>query len=1028
MSTEPFAVQLDRYLTAIREARTRGASHDYLRQVFIDFAKGSFGVDPMEVDLERGIKGTRLRGSIDALYQDIVFEFKRDLRTERDKGKEELGRYLASLGDKQVYFGVLTDGLTFEVYLLREGHLDKIDGANLERLSPEDAFLWFDAFLLSQKALAPTPHDVVRRFGDTSLVFNSSLDRLARMAHAAREDPTYQVKYDEWAKLLAKVYGHSVARPGLFLRHTYLSLLAKLLAYAALYRDRPMGVELRDVVSGRAFVYLPDLAQEDFFCWVLSPGLEKDAEELLRGLSQHLSTYDLAQIDQDLLKELYENLVDRETKHDLGEVYTPDWLAELTLREAGFGPGKSLLDPTCGSGTFLFTAIRMLREHGVAGTELVSWAVENIVGVDVHPLAVTIAKVNYLLALAPDLPGYGQALRLPVYMADSLLSVQGTNVGALVRIPAGPEDNEVFAIPGAMAEDPQRLDRVIEEMRHYSGADLVHDAAKAGFSAFLEGMGLSQYGYIWRPNLRLMRKLCAAGRDTIWTFILKNGYRPAYLRFHPFDMVAGNPPWLAYHYITDPTYQAQVKDLVMGAQGYGLLSRKEVKLFTHMEMATVFFALAADVYLKRGGTIAFVMPRSVLTGAKQHTRFQDVLRGNWLPAVGVEKVLDLGDPEAGGVKPVFKVGSCVLIARRAAETPVALPDKVARLSLSLKGGPLPRRNLPWAVARKALSLKRQRLLPKDLFPPAANPSPYLKDIREGATLVPRSFWFVRPAPEPRNIVDEERPEVVSDPEVVRTAKKPWQNVSLRDQVEARYLYATLLSRQLLPFGYTSLSLCVLPIEQTPAGLRLVKKDAALVKGHVRLYHWLRQAQEKWQEKRKAASAMDIYDRLDYQHLLTSQHPTGYYTLALGKPGTKVACCVVAPGEQLPEVQRLRPRGFISYENLFIYQTKSADEAHYICGFVNAPYVDEAIKSSQTRGAWGARDVQRRPFEVLPIPKFDPEDQRHLRLAEISRECHAKVAGLALQGQGIGRLRGQVRLALAAELAEIDRQVRDILSA
>jgi hypothetical protein len=33
-------------------------------------------------------------------------------------------------------------------------------------------------------------------------------------------------------------------------------------------------------------------------------------------------------------------------------------------------------------------------------------ALNNIVGVDVHPLAVTIAKVNYVLALTPDLAGY----------------------------------------------------------------------------------------------------------------------------------------------------------------------------------------------------------------------------------------------------------------------------------------------------------------------------------------------------------------------------------------------------------------------------------------------------------------------------------------------------------------------------------------------------------------------------------------------------------------------------------------------
>ena len=551
---QPFENYFSDYLAAIREAKNKGASHDYLRSVFIDFARKSFNVDPVDVELEKGIKGTTLRGSIDALYQDIVFEFKRDLKIERDKGKEELERYLRSLGNKQVYFGVLTDGLIFEAYLLQDDGLAKIDEVNLEKLSTEDAFLWFDAFLFSEKELAPSSQDVVKRFGDTSPVFNSSLHSLSRMLAFAKDDPSCQVKFNEWDKLLAKAYGHSVARNELFLRHTYLSLLVKLLAYAALFKKRPKGQQLSEIITGRAFTNLPTLAEEDFFCWVLAPSLEKEALELLHGLERHLAVYDLTKVDEDLLKELYENLVDRETKHDLGEVYTPDWLVELTLREADFGKGKRLLDPACGSGTFLFTAVRLLREQGLTGATLVDETLQNIVDVDVHPLAVTISKVNYVLALIPDLAVYTKAVVIPVYMADSLQAVELTG-GELVSIRA--EGEQFFNIPRHMAANPASLDEIIDAMRRYvSGPE---DIALDGFSAYLEGQGYKDFAYLWRPNLRLMRKLVQEGRDTIWAFILKNYYRPAYLRQHPFDIVAGNPPWLSYRYITDPGYQNQVK-------------------------------------------------------------------------------------------------------------------------------------------------------------------------------------------------------------------------------------------------------------------------------------------------------------------------------------------------------------------------------------------------------------------------------------------------------------------------------------
>lgn len=56
---------------------------------------------PTDIELEKGIRGTKLRGSIDALYQHIVFEFRRYLKLEKEKGKEKLERYLRSLGEKQ---------------------------------------------------------------------------------------------------------------------------------------------------------------------------------------------------------------------------------------------------------------------------------------------------------------------------------------------------------------------------------------------------------------------------------------------------------------------------------------------------------------------------------------------------------------------------------------------------------------------------------------------------------------------------------------------------------------------------------------------------------------------------------------------------------------------------------------------------------------------------------------------------------------------------------------------------------------
>ena len=61
-----------------------------------------------------------------------------------------------------------------------------------------------------------------------------------------------------------------------------------------------------------------------------------------------------------MLKILYESLVDPDQRHDLGEYYTPDWLAAVAPLE------QRVLDLSYGSGTFLFHAVRCLIAAGRA--------------------------------------------------------------------------------------------------------------------------------------------------------------------------------------------------------------------------------------------------------------------------------------------------------------------------------------------------------------------------------------------------------------------------------------------------------------------------------------------------------------------------------------------------------------------------------------------------------------------------------------------------------------------------------------
>ena len=471
------------------------------------------------------------------------------------------------------------------MYALQEDELAKVDELRLEAERADHARLWLDCYLFHEKQLTPTANDVALRFGERSPTFWHSLRILQNLWQQAGGGPAAQTKLAEWQSLLSIVYGSSVGDKGLFLRHTYLALFARVLAFVALQRHAPDTDELAGIITGEAFerMGLENFVENDFFTWLEDPAIfEEKARGLLYAIATRLTAaYDLGAIREDLLKELYQELVDPETRHDLGEFYTPDWLAELTLRRAGFPPGKaedaaasSLFDPSCGSGTFLFTAVRLLREAGRKGKRLVEYCTEHLAGIDVHPLAVTIAKTNLLLALGSDLRGYSKTVALPVYMADTLSSEQPSLRDQVISVSVDEDTIAVqagkrkarslpaaFELPVELANNLERLQGAVNALLHFALPDLAESDAQEGFVRTLEELGVRNgREHVWRSNLLLMRWLLAPpATDSVWRFVLRNAYQPALLAQRKFAFVAGNPPWLSYRYLKRADYQQRVR-------------------------------------------------------------------------------------------------------------------------------------------------------------------------------------------------------------------------------------------------------------------------------------------------------------------------------------------------------------------------------------------------------------------------------------------------------------------------------------
>lgn len=133
---------------------------------------------------------------------------------------------------------------------------------------------------------------------------------------------------------------------------------------------------------------------------------------ILFRIFYRLNAFDFTLITGDILGNLYERFLDQKRRKKIGEYYTPIAIAKYILDRIGFfeDPGP-LLDPGCGSGTFLIAAltglIRRLRQRGVALDVAINQAIELIHGLDINVFAAFIAQMQLTWHLFPYLKEAG---------------------------------------------------------------------------------------------------------------------------------------------------------------------------------------------------------------------------------------------------------------------------------------------------------------------------------------------------------------------------------------------------------------------------------------------------------------------------------------------------------------------------------------------------------------------------------------------------------------------------------------------
>jgi SAM-dependent methyltransferase len=948
--------------------------HESVRTQIGELLRHAFAADYAALDHE--VRLPEVRGRADMMFGATVFEFKRDLRRELKDVHARLPEYLAERERRtgRRYLGIATDGALFIAFELKGADLVEIGRAETRPEDPAALLAWLEPALSDRDELVPEPLVFRRELGRESLTFGRARQTLLDLWETLGDDPEVRLKRDLWDGLLRQAYGAAVGDDALFLQHTYLTIIAKTLAARVL--DLPTE-DAEAILSGRALAQagIVGAVESDFFDWVL---LDDNGHDLVRRLARQASRFRLKDVEVDVLKVLYESLIDPAQRHDLGEYYTPDWLAAKVVAEAIPNPQYScVLDPSCGSGTFLFHALRHLvaamRYTGHGDHQIVAEAVLRVRGLDIHPVAVIIARVTWLLALADTIGERRGDVHVPIYLGDAMQWNLSHTVGSaevMVDVPG----EAPLHVPAGLAEDQALFDPGMREITD----GLENDASPEQVErALLRIDGVEEAdARAMAATFRRLRALKDERRDGIWPFILRNLIRPLWLSQpdQQADVVIGNPPWVAFRFLS-----AEMKPRLRDAcQAVGLWVGGV--LATQQDLSALFWARAAERYLRPGGTIAFVLPYAALN----RPAFAGLRRGVFGGAsVAIEQAWSLEL-----VRPLFPTSACVLFGCRSEAAP--LPLSVERFS-----GLLARRDATEAEADRVLKRETAAWPPSTTLEGA---SPYRARFRQGATIVPRRFFLVEPDAVGRLGSSRSAPRLRG--KTGPLDKAPWKDVPPpAGPVEETFVRPLLLGEGLAPFRLLDTVPAVIPAEEG----RLLDSAAAADAGHRHLAGWLRQIEGKWAAHaargHDGAPNRTLSQQIDHMRKLSAQFTS---------PGTKV---VYTASGTLLSALIIEDNAIIIEHKAYWAPARSMDEARYLCALINSATVLKRVTPMQSRGWRDPRDFDKLVWE-LAIPEFDRADSLHRDLAAVAAEAEKTAAAVALPGGDYRGKRRAIRDALA----------------
>lgn len=825
-----------------------------------------------------------------------------------------------------------------------------------------------------------------------------------------------------------------------YVEELYLAIVARLLCANVIAR-RPLrsdDAELEAILNGRHFEAqgLRRLVEYDYFGWLTAPTRVGRILPTARAIQRDLAAFDVeARVGEDVFGQMMSALAQRTRRLLLGQEWTPAWLANQLASELldGLPPDADpcFVDMCCGSGAMLVAvtreAGRRLRGKAVEPGDraALDWLVQSATGFDIDPVAVTLAKVNWVVAnrdwLEP-LDG-SHPVSVPVYHADSLFAVGPVFDPARATRRGGPPisiliDGEAIDLPPFLitGDASSLFDSIVEGSYALAlalgtgepGATeaqeraAVADAAAATGRTLTEAQRAEAQRFAGAFATRVAR-LQSQGRNGIWSFVVRNSLRPGLLAGR-FNGLISNPPWLAMSRIADNPFEVVLRQK---AEEYGLVPPGSA--FLHLEMSTVFLAQAIDRYLEPDAVIGCIVPDTVRNGM-QHGPLRVQVSGlDEDPRMRL-RLSQLWMVDAD----VFKNRAAIVFGRKDE------PNVVDRIPGRAVG---PLRSVPIEsyVARRG-----DRLVWSPNPPGEGIPGGYPAGFaHQGADLMPRRLVMVTARTVGTDRVAVSTPVRGGPDWYLLSDGKKHQTFTLTPRtLPQRVVHKCLLSKHVAPFFFSEPASVVLPIAWDPANRRWRRlADTEIATSP--------DARDHFAEVVRAsdyASLDEWWEALDIRGKLSRQlMPPDHWLVAYGAGGS-------FPAAAYKRLADFGPEPPVLDQTLYWIVVDGEEEAAYLTGVVNSAVLRETIDGFIPEGAFGPRHLHTLPSKT--IPQFDPADVTHMRVAAavqalasdvVALATRPECAGLFQASDGLASRRSRLR-ALISDLptyAEYDSACRGV---